>query len=61
MQGQIIFPGVYGLEKKDERLSELISRAGGLNNQAYPQGARLIRKNQLTESEKTRKSEQLAS
>jgi protein involved in polysaccharide export with SLBB domain len=60
MQGQIIFPGVYGLEKKDERLSELISRAGGLNNQAYPQGARLIRKNQLTESEKTRKSEQLS-
>jgi protein involved in polysaccharide export with SLBB domain len=60
MQGQIVFPGVYGLEKKDERLSELVSRAGGLNNQAYPQGAKLIRKNQLTESEKTRKKEQLS-
>ncbi len=59
MQGQLVFPGVYGLEKKDERLSELIFRAGGLNNQAYPQGARLIRKNQLTESEKNRKKEQL--
>ncbi len=59
MQGQLVFPGVYGLEKKDERLSELVTRAGGLNNQAYPQGARLIRKNILTESEKTRKKEQL--
>jgi protein involved in polysaccharide export with SLBB domain len=60
MQGQLVFPGVYGLEKKDERLSDLVSRAGGLNNQAYPQGAKLIRKNQLTESEKTRKKEQLS-
>ena len=59
MQGQLVFPGVYGLEKKDERLSELVARAGGLNNQAYPQGARLIRKNHLTESEKNRKKEQL--
>ena len=59
MQGQLVFPGVYGLEKKDERLSELVARAGGLNNQAYPQGAKLIRKNILTESEKTRKKEQL--
>lgn len=60
MQGQLVFPGVYGLEKKDERLSELVIRAGGLNNQAYPQGAKLIRKNQLTESEKNRKKEQLS-
>ncbi len=59
MQGQLVFPGVYGLEKKDERLSELVARAGGLNNQAYPQGAKLIRKNILTESEKNRKKEQL--
>ncbi len=59
MQGQLVFPGVYGLEKKDERLSELVARAGGLNNQAYPQGAKLIRKNILTESEKTRKKEQM--
>jgi protein involved in polysaccharide export with SLBB domain len=30
-----------------------------LNHQAFPQGARLIRKNQITESEKNRKLEQL--
>jgi protein involved in polysaccharide export with SLBB domain len=59
VQGQVVFPGVYGLEKKDERLSEIIKRVGGLNHQAFPQGARLIRKNQITESEKNRKLEQL--
>lgn len=59
VQGQVVFPGVYGLEKKDERLSEIIKRVGGLNPQAYPQGARLIRKNQITDSEKSRKLEQL--
>lgn len=59
IQGQVVFPGVYGLEKKDERLSEIIKRVGGLNHQAFPQGARLIRKNQITDSEKNRKLEQL--
>jgi len=59
VQGQVVFPGVYGLEKKDERLSEIIKRVGGLNHQAFPQGARLIRKNQITDSEKNRKIEQL--
>ena len=59
VQGQVVFPGVYGLEKKDERLSEIIKRVGGLNHQAFPQGARLFRKNQITDSEKNRKLEQL--
>lgn len=38
VQGQVVFPGVYGLEKKDERLSEIIKRVGGLNHQAFAQG-----------------------
>lgn len=59
IQGQVVYPGVYGLEKKDERLSEIITRAGGLNRQAYPKGAKLIRKIQLTEFEKNRRTEQL--
>lgn len=59
VQGQVIFPGVYGLERKDERLSDIIRRAGGLNNQAYSEGAKLIRKNHLTEAEKMHKMEQL--
>jgi len=59
VQGQVIFPGVFGLERKDERLSDVIRRAGGLNNQAFPEGAKLIRKNHLTEAEKIRKIDQL--
>jgi protein involved in polysaccharide export with SLBB domain len=59
VQGQVVFPGVFGLERKDERLSDIIKRAGGLNNQAFPEGAKLIRKNHLTEAEKLRKMEQL--
>ena len=59
VQGQIVFPGVFGLERKDERLSDIIKRAGGLNNQAFPEGAKLIRKNHLTEAEKIRKIDQL--
>lgn len=52
VQGQLVFPGVFGLERKDERLSDIVKRAGGLNNQAFPEGAKLIRKNHLTEMEK---------
>jgi protein involved in polysaccharide export with SLBB domain len=59
VQGQIVFPGVFGLERKDERLSDIVKRAGGLNNQAFPEGAKLIRKNHLTEAEKIRKLDQL--
>ena len=59
VQGQVIFPGVYGLERKDERLSDIIKRAGGLNNQSYSEGAKLIRKNHLTEAEKMHKMDQL--
>lgn len=52
VQGQLVFPGVFGLERKDERLSDIVKRAGGLNNQAFPEGAKLLRKNHLTEMEK---------
>lgn len=59
LQGQVLFPGVYGLEKKDDRLSDLIKRAGGLNKQAYPEGAKLIRKTELSESETEFKKNQI--
>ncbi len=59
LKGQVTFPGVYGIEKKDERLSDLIKRAGGTNLQAYLKGAKLLRKFSITEKEKNRKLEQL--
>jgi protein involved in polysaccharide export with SLBB domain len=59
LKGQISYPGVYGIEKKDERLSEIVKRAGGLNLQAYKKGAKLLRKFTFTEREKNIKSEQI--
>ncbi|MCU0468075.1 MAG: SLBB domain-containing protein [Arcicella sp.] len=60
LEGQIIFPGVYALERKDEKISEVLKRAGGLNNQAYPKGATLIRKFKISKQEAERKQKQLS-
>ncbi len=42
--GEVLFDGPYALKRKNERLSDLVSRAGGLTPDAYPKGARLLRK-----------------
>lgn len=44
MDGEVTFPGTYALNKKAERISDLIKRGGGLTPDAYPKGARLVRK-----------------
>ncbi len=43
VQGEVLFGGEYAKISKDERLSSLISRAGGLTPYAYTRGARLSR------------------
>ena len=47
--GEVEFEGSYALNERNERLSDLIARAGGLTGFAYLKGARLER--QLTEEE----------
>ncbi|KAA6338968.1 hypothetical protein EZS27_013073 [termite gut metagenome] len=47
--GEILFGGSYALTKKNERLSDLIKKAGGITPDAYVKGARLLRK--MTEEE----------
>ena len=42
--GEAVFAGGYTLTKKNERLSDLVSRAGGLTAEAYVRGGRLIRR-----------------
>lgn len=42
--GEVLFPGRYTLIRKNERLSDLVGRAGGLTSDAYAHGARLIRR-----------------
>ncbi len=41
--GEVAFPGTYVMTKKDERLSDLIEKSGGLTKWAYLKGARLQR------------------
>ena len=41
--GQVRFPGDYALRAKDDRLTDLLERAGGLTPQAYPEGIRFTR------------------
>lgn len=44
VDGEARFPGGYTLEKKNERLSDLVRRAGGVTDDAYVRGARLVRR-----------------
>jgi protein involved in polysaccharide export with SLBB domain len=41
--GQVRYPGVYSLRTKNERLADIMRRAGGLTSQAYSQGIRFVR------------------
>jgi protein involved in polysaccharide export with SLBB domain len=41
--GEVRFPGTYAMHAKDDRLSGLIQRAGGLTPRAYPEGIRFVR------------------
>ena len=43
IEGEVLYPGEYTVESKTETLSDLISRAGGLRSNAYPEGAVLLR------------------
>ena len=38
IEGEVRFPGVYTLTNKNERLSDVVKRAGGLTNEAYSDG-----------------------
>jgi polysaccharide export outer membrane protein len=44
ISGEVNFPGTYALKTRDERLSDLIQRAGGLTQEAYPEGTVFWRK-----------------
>ncbi len=43
VQGEVMFAGTYTLSKKNQRLSDIIRAAGGVNDRAYVKGARLER------------------
>lgn len=43
IEGEVLFPGIYTISREDERISDIIKRAGGLTSYAYTEGASLKR------------------
>ncbi|WPR74708.1 SLBB domain-containing protein [Algoriphagus sp. NG3] len=61
VEGQVNSPGIFAIRSSGERISDLISRAGGINQFAYAKGATLIRRTEFfnTESEQLRRQRNL--
>lgn len=57
VEGEVQFTGDYSLTKQNERLSDLIKKAGGVTSIAYVAGARLERK--MNEAERIRYEESM--
>ena len=51
VQGEVRFPGGYALKRKDDRLSDVIERAGGLTETGYAEGFRFYRGGNLVNVE----------
>ncbi len=61
VEGQVNAPGIFAIQNSVERISDLVHRAGGLNQFAYAKGATLIRRTEFfnTESEQIRRQRNL--
>jgi len=61
VEGQVNSPGIFAIQSSGERISDLVRRAGGLNQFAYAKGATLIRRTEFfnTESEQVRRQRNL--
>lgn len=42
--GEVVYPGDFAMANANERISDVVNRAGGLSQFAYPKGASLIRR-----------------
>lgn len=58
VEGEIAFEGSYAMEKKNQRLSDVVKAAGGVIPGAYVRGARLIRT--MNEDERARMQDVIA-
>jgi protein involved in polysaccharide export with SLBB domain len=61
VDGQVNSPGIFAIQSSGERISDLVNRAGGVNQFAYAKGATLIRRTEFfnTESEQIRRQRNL--
>jgi len=56
IRGEVMYPGLYVIDKKEMRISDLIKRSGGPTKYAYIKGASLLRKR--PDSDKVPEAEQ---
>ena len=59
IEGEVSFPGFYAILTKEERISSLIERSGGLAPYAYVEGATLVRKKDKNEKDDKAQEKQL--
>lgn len=57
VEGEVLFEGQFTLKNRNERVTDVIARAGGIVDGAYIKGARLIRR--MTEEERMSRDEAL--
>ncbi len=53
ISGEVKYPGNYSLESRNDRLSDLIKRAGGLTNAGFAEGTRFTRAISSNEKERS--------
>ena len=61
VEGEVLYPGTYILSSKTDRISDLIGRAGGLTQEAYLEGAQLIRRVEINQERRQEIIENLMS
>lgn len=54
IEGEILFSGVYAITSREERISNLVTKAGGATNYAYLRGAKLTRVANASEKKRMR-------
>lgn len=53
VEGEVMYPGIYTVTRKDERISDIIKRAGGLTELSFAEGASLKRPGTKVEAAKS--------
>jgi len=60
IEGEVLYPGNYAISKKDERITDIIQRAGGFTPFAYIKGASLKRMGTLSLQAAATRDDQIA-
>ena len=47
IEGEVLHPGFYALETREDKISDIVGRAGGLTEFAYPKGATILRRKEF--------------